>query len=151
MKTILISPYSRKMRNGKENPKNYSYWKELLKQMDGYKIIQIGVNGEEQIVDDCRFNLLLKEIKQLLKDCDLFISVDNFLPHLAHTIGKSGIVLWGKSDPKIFGYPENLNLLKDRKYLRQFQFDIWEKEEFDENVFVKPDIIIKKVDKFKNV
>jgi len=27
---ILISPYSKKLTNGKVNPKNYPYWKEVI-------------------------------------------------------------------------------------------------------------------------
>ena len=109
---ILISPYSRKLRNGKENPKNYPYWKELvslLKKNDFY-IIQTGISGESVIegVDEVRFNLKLKDLKELILNSFIYISVDNFFQHYASSLKKRGIVLWSKSDPNIFGYDFNI-------------------------------------------
>lgn len=141
MKTCIISPFSRPLRNGKPNPKNYPYWKELIELLP-YHVIQIGVKGEEKLVKDCRFNLSIKELKKLIKDCDLWISVDTFLPHLAHHVGKSGVVIWGTSDPNIFGYLENKNVIINREKLRSNQFIFWENEVFDESVFPKPEQLL---------
>lgn len=154
---ILISPYSKKMVKeieveGKEgikeivektNAKNYPWFQEIIdkiKEMSDYKIVQIGVSGEKKLdqIDEYFFDKSLKEIKQKIIDCDFWISIDSMLQHLASHTDKRGVVLWGKSDPKLFGYPQNLNLLKDRKYLRPDQFFIWDPEEFDENVFMHP-------------
>jgi hypothetical protein len=41
---IIIAPYAQKLRNNKENPKNYPYWKELIAMIDEL-IIQVGVDG----------------------------------------------------------------------------------------------------------
>jgi hypothetical protein len=62
--------------------------------------------------------------------------------HLAWSEGKPGIVLWGISDPLIFGHPENTNLLKGREYLASNQFLWWEAHEFDADRFVKPDVVL---------
>ena len=140
---IVISPYSRALRNGKRNPKNFPYWKELIAKLKGKTIVQIGVEGEVPLVKDFRKGLPLKDIENLIKDCDYWISVDNFLPHLAHYVGKPGIVLWGRSDPNIFGYQENINMLKDRKYLRESQFDMWENVPYNPDVFLTADDISK--------
>ena len=43
---IIISPYSKPLRNGLNNPKNYPYWKELISLINE-EIIQVGVDGEE--------------------------------------------------------------------------------------------------------
>lgn len=142
MRKCIISPFSRPLRNGKQNPKNYPYWKELIKLLP-YHVIQIGVKGEDKLVKDCRFNLSIKELKALIKECDLWISVDTFLPHLAHHVGKSGVVIWGKSDPNIFGYLENKNVIINREKLRSNQFIFWENEVFDESVFPKPEQLLK--------
>jgi ADP-heptose:LPS heptosyltransferase len=91
----------------------------------------------------------LKDMETTISKFDLFISVDNFVPHLAYTIKKRGIVLWGKSDPTIFGYSENVNLLKDKKYLRARQFDIWESEKYDQSVFILPQKVMEEVKKWK--
>ena len=152
---ILIAPFSKKMNPEwvgapKINPKNYPYWKELIELLKEHEIIQIGLEGEERLVDTFKPNLNLQQLKDLLKEVDLFISVDSFLPHLAHTVGKSGIVLWGPSSPKIYGYEENKNLLKDVKYLRPDQFGVWEQCKYDPEAFIGPEEVKKEVDLFQN-
>ena len=139
---ILISPWAQKLRNGQNNPKNYPWWKELVSLIDE-PIIQIGVHGEQQLVDDFRTNLSLQELKTLVFDCRTWISVDSFFQHFAWDLGKQGIVLWGQSDPNIFGHSENINLLKDRSYLREKQFWWWEQCEYNSDAFVLPEEVAK--------
>lgn len=138
---ILISPYSRPLHNGKLNPKNYPYWGafiEVLKK-DGHEIIQIGSKGEKQLVEEFKQDLESYELICLLDWCDVWISVDNFFQHFAENFSeKRGIVIWGKSDPQIFGYKKNVNLLRDREFLRKDQFNYWENEPYDAGVFVDP-------------
>ena len=138
---IIISPYSKSLRNGKTNPKNYPYWKELIRLIKE-PIVQVGIEGEEQLVDDFRQNLSIKELEALIAECRTWIAVDSFFQHLAWRAGKKGIVLWSVSDPNIFGHPENINLLTDRVNLASNQFLWWEFTEYDENKFVKPDEVI---------
>ena len=142
--TILIAPYARALRNGKTNPKNFPYWAELVKLLEpDYDIIQIGVTGEPALVSDVRHNCSLAQLKDLIDLCAFWISVDSFLPHMAHYFEKPGFVIWSVSDPKIFGYPDNYNILKDVRYLRNKQFDIWEACNFDANAFVSADEVYK--------
>jgi ADP-heptose:LPS heptosyltransferase len=147
---IIISPYSKPLRSGNVNPKNYPYWKELLYLINDKHIIQVGVDGEKELTKDFRKNLSLDKLSSLIKECDYWISVDNFFQHLAYHVKKPGVVIWGKSDPNIFGYSKNLNILKDRLLLRPNQFDIWENCVFDPNVFLKPDEIVEKIKKTFN-
>lgn len=146
MKNIIISPYSRKLRNDNNNAKNYPYWEELVLELKklNFFVIQIGIIGEDFIkgVDEFQFNKSLEEIEELLKNSELFISVDNFLPHLAHSVGVNGVVIFSRSDPYIYGYKENANILKDRKYLREDQFGMWEHCEYIEDSFVSPSVIV---------
>lgn len=148
-KQVIISPFSKKLRNGKNNPKNFPYWKEVIEKLKdkGFNVIQIGVDGEEVLISDEYFNSSLMKIKELVEESVTWISVDNFMNHFGHLLEKKGIVIFGKSDPLIFGYNDNINLLKDRKYLRKHQFAIWEEEEFDPEVFIGPDEVIKSVEK----
>lgn len=143
---IIIAPFSQKLRNGKNNPKNYPYFKELLALIEE-PIVQVGVDGEEQLVDDFRKNLSLDELEVLLKGCRTWISVDSFFQHFAWDLGKPGIVLWGQSDPNIFGHQENINLLKDRSYLRTHQFWMWEQCEYRDDCWVDPEEVIKHLNK----
>ena len=138
---IVISPYAKKLKNDKQNPKNYPYWKELLAMIDE-PVIQVGIDGEEQLTTDFRRNLPLADLKQLLKDCRTWVSCDSFFQHLAWDQSKPGIVLWSVSDPLIFGHPENVNLLKDRANLVANQFLWWEHTEHDANKFVKPEEVV---------
>ena len=138
---IIIHPFAKPLKNGKVNPKNYPYWKELISKIDE-PIVQVGVTGEEQLVADFRQNLSIKELEALIAECRTWIAVDSFFQHLAWRAGKKGMVLWSVSDPNIFGHPENTNLLKDRVNLASNQFLWWEFTEYDENKFVKPDEVI---------
>ena len=138
---IIISPYAKTLRSEKTNAKNYPYWKELIRLIKK-PIVQVGIDGEEQLIDDFRKNLSLKELEILVNDCRTWISCDSFFQHFFWDKKKYGIVLWSVSDPLIFGHPENINLLKDRNNLVQNQFLWWEQTEHDANKFVSPEIVI---------
>lgn len=146
---IIISPFAQKLRNGAVNPKNYPYWKELISLINE-PITQIGIEGEEQLVEDFRKNLSLKELKLLVNEAKTWISVDSFFQHFCWDINKPGIVLWGQSDPLIFGHPENINLLKSREYLREDQFLIWEQAEYIRDCFVEPEVVLDYLNKELN-
>ena len=139
-KIIVISPFSKKLLNDKNNPKNYPYFNEIILGLkyQNFDIIQLGITGE-YIFNNVEpyFDISFSEIIQIINNSFVWISVDNFLPHLLTVYHcKPGIVVWGQSDPNIFGYDHNINLLKDRKYLRAKQFWMWEQCEYREEVFV---------------
>ena len=138
---IIISPYAKKLLNGKENPKNYPYWKELISQITE-PIIQVGVAGEQQLVPDFRQNLPITELRQLIHESKTWISCDSFFQHLGWDCGKKGIVLWSVSDPLIFGHPENINLIGSRNNLAPNQFLWWEQTLHDPSKFVKPEVVL---------
>lgn len=143
---IVISPFSKKLTNGKENPKNYPFWDELVAMIEE-PVVQVGVTGERQIVGDFRVNLCISELRRLINECRTWVSCDSFFQHLAWDEGKPGVVLWGPSDPLIFGHPENVNLLKDRKYLAPNQFLWWEQTPHDPERFVGPEEVLKHLGK----
>jgi len=139
---ILIAPFAKPLVNGKNNPKNYPYWKELIAQIDE-RIIQVGVDGEEQLVPEFVKNLPIARLKELIAECRTWIGCDSFFQHLAWDCGKPGVVLWSVSDPLIYGHPENINLLKDRSYLAPNQFLWWDFTEHNPDAFVKPEEVLK--------
>jgi ADP-heptose:LPS heptosyltransferase len=138
---IIIQPFSRPLNNGKQNPKNYPYWQELIQLIDE-PIIQIGLDGEQQLTEDFRTNLSITELKALINQCRTWIGVDSFFQHLCWAEDKKGIVLWSVSDPLIFGHIQNINLLKDRNSLAANQFLWWEATEHNPDYFVKPEEIL---------
>jgi len=154
---IIISPYSQKLPAAKlckghtgVNPKNYPYWEqviELLKQqIPDLEVIQIGVVGEPILkgVSAIKHNLGPQELLDLIKDCDGWFSVDNFFQHFA-TYYKipNGFVMFGQSDPNIYGYRQNINILKDRKYLRPDQFGFWWDRLYVEEAFLSAEEVVK--------
>lgn len=148
---IIISPFSKPLRDTtNRNPKNYAYWPQLLclLQEDGHEVIQVGTSNETTLAEDGYFNMSLIKLRELLQTADCFISVDNFFHHFAHFYGIRGIVLFSKSDPEIFGYRENVNLLKNRKYLRPDQFGIWESCRYEIDAFVAPEVVREAVNQF---
>ncbi len=144
---IILHCEAQKLRNGKLNPKNYPYWKDLIENLKEFNFIQIGVESDTQYVDDFRKNLEFNEIKKLLIDCKSWIAVDSFFQHLAWEMKKPGICIFGLSDPLIFGHKENINIV-DRSKLRKNQFSTWEEIEYDETAFEKPFII---ADEFRSL
>jgi ADP-heptose:LPS heptosyltransferase len=139
---IIIAPFAKMLRNGNKNPKNYPYWKELVSMVDEH-IIQVGVDGEEQLVDDFRKNLKLNDLKELILESRRWISVDSFFQHFCWDVGVPGIVLWGQSNPYIFGHKENINLFKDESYFLQNQFVTWEMIPYRADCFVNPSEVLK--------
>jgi ADP-heptose:LPS heptosyltransferase len=146
MKKIIIAPWSRKLPNVENNPKNYPWWQELIDALNNkYYIIQVSLKGEKilQNISELKLNSSLKDLKKLLLECDFFITVDSFFHHLATLVNKRGIVIYGYSDPKIFGNDMHINIIKGKQYLRKNQFGLWSEVEYNENVFVKPNVILK--------
>ncbi len=125
MNYIAIFPYSKRTSEGIESPKNYPYWKELVQILSnrGYEVIQVSPFDEEKIegVKYITGALPFKSIVDLVERAYTYISVDSFAPHLLHPY-KRGIVIFGVSDPNLYGYAKNINLLKSRMYLKKEQF-----------------------------
>jgi ADP-heptose:LPS heptosyltransferase len=140
---VLISPYSKNLPNGKPNAKNFPHWQEVVNTLlsNGIEVIQVGLPHEPALDGCTQKRVGLAELKDLLLSCDGWASVDNFFHHFAAYHGRRGVVVFGKSDPQLFGYPENVNLLKDRRNLRAEQWKYWYEEPFDEKVFVGPQLV----------
>lgn len=149
---IVISPFARVGIDGQPSPKDYPYWSELIslikERYDNVYLVQVGVEGEKDIGCHCFLkNLPFKVLSMLIRGCDVWISVDNFFHHLASHLNKPGIVIFGVSDPLVFGDERNINLLKDRKYL-QNKFDNWSVKYKNDEAFIPPEVVIDALDKF---
>lgn len=118
-----------------KNAKSYPHWEKLYGLLKDHEVKKL-----EGI-------LPLGDVKDLVEWADVVITTDSFIPHFIeyHKIDKKVIVLWGKSDPLIFGYEKNINLLKDRKYLKPQQFQWWRDEPINPEVFVSPISIMKHI------
>jgi len=128
---VVISRGVRPLRNGNRSAKDYPYWEELISLLkEKYDVAEVVKEP-------------LDKLEKMLKEAKHVICCDSFLQHFCWHVGVKAIVLWGTSDPLIFGHAENLNILKDEKYLRKNQFDTWEAEPYNPDAFVKPEEVIK--------
>lgn len=142
---ILLSITAQPMPTGYTSAKEYPYAKELVDLLlsEGYELYQIGASKREKLIDNYSCNKPMSEILELLKSCDTFIGIDSFLQHMNDCyLQKKGIVLWGKSDPSIFGYDYNENLYVGTCYFRKLQYNTWHNEKATPQAFVKPEKII---------
>jgi len=148
--TILYAPFAAKhpSLNGTGNPKDYPFAKELISWIIGnHKVIQVGGSGDEQMVPDFRTNLSFDQVGELISNADTAICVDSYLQHHCWFLNKKAIVLWGISDPLIFGHSLHLNLLKDRSFLRPNQFDLYYSNQHRPEAFVSPGEVLKALEK----
>ena len=152
-KTVLIFPWAKALRNGNENPKNYPYWKDLVELLRGnnYHVVQISLLHEKEIGADERRSLVYKQVCALINEGPLIITIDSFAQHLCWSLGKKCIVLWGPSDPLVFGHPCHINLQKDRKFIREGfrHFDTWESCELCPEAFVSPVEVVQALSAFQ--
>ena len=141
---ILLAPFAAPQPYSKRpNAKNYPFTAKLVCLLEGHDLMQIGGSHDPQIVPVFKQNPSHKETESLLQQCDTFIAVDSYLQHAAWAIGKPGIVLWGPSDPLIFGHDLHTNLFKSRIYLRPNQFLNWEDVSLRSEAFVDPEVVVK--------
>ena len=114
-----------------KNAKTYPFWEQLYPMLGQHEVKKIeGMLPEQAIMD-------------LVNWCDIWISIDSFLQHLVAYKGlKRGIVLWGTSDPALFGYPTNINLVKSMGYMRPDQFFWWKDAPNTPDAFVSPQMVV---------
>jgi hypothetical protein len=156
-KIVLLSCWAKPLRNNGMNAKNpeQNWWINVIKLLKekGYTVWQCG-QGQEIKLDLADKHLWNKDLWDLGEDImtvDAWISVDNFFPHWALLqFEKPGIVIWGQSDPEIFGHKGNVNMLKDRKYLREKQYEVWEAATHNQEAFVSPEEVVVQVVNFIN-
>ena len=143
--TVVVAPYSKPRTDKKRNAKDYPYWPQLfMAARPHFNLVQV-VHGSEMPIEgayDYAVNKTLPEIESMVKSAGFFLSVDNYMQHMAHYLGVRGIALYGPSDPALFGYPENWNLYADRKYFRPNQFQTWQQWDFNAAAFVSVDDVI---------
>jgi ADP-heptose:LPS heptosyltransferase len=110
--TTIISPPKETRTQVKDWVKQE--WKELVENLkkSGFLVFQAGISGEDKIdgCDKYLFDLDYRLIIAIMNRCITWVSVDSFLNHAGYAIGKPGVVLFGSTNPKIFGHDDNINL-----------------------------------------
>ena len=109
--------------------KQWTHFPELvaLLRNAGHRVVQIGGAGDPSVAaDEFVQNPSWAKICSMLDECDTWVAVDSFLQHANDVHAKKpGVVIWSKSNPLLFGYAYNRNLLKSREQLRPDQWGVW--------------------------
>lgn len=147
---IAIAPYAAKLPTGLRNAKNYPWWPELVALLNaqGHEVVQLGITGEDRIEGVGQFiqGFPLEKLIDVIRSCATWISVDSWLSHFCATMRlQPGIVIWAQSNPRIWGYHHNTNLLKSKEYLRPFQYAPWYDVPYNEDAFVSPEVVVEAV------
>ncbi|MBU1202247.1 MAG: 4Fe-4S cluster-binding domain-containing protein [Nanoarchaeota archaeon] len=90
-------------------------WEELVKKNSDITFIQLGLKDEPAVKGavDLRGKTSIREAMALVKNAKGFVGVDSFLAHAAAAFKTSSVVLFGPSNPTIWGYSQNINIYKD--------------------------------------
>lgn len=117
---ILIQPYGGRMNfNEREvltDNKNWfkEEWEEVVKELTiSFDVVQVGGLKEDPIKGITTYLMGATNIRQtiaLVKNSLTFVTVDSFLNHVGPAVDKSGVVLFGRSNPYIYGHDLNRNI-----------------------------------------
>jgi ADP-heptose:LPS heptosyltransferase len=84
-------------------------WRLLVKQLKGddFCVIQTGKLQEAYVDHSYSLRGLtnLGELIAVIRRADVVITLDTFAMHAAYLAGTPAVVLWGPTDPKVYGYP----------------------------------------------
>lgn len=119
IKYFPISPKSIIISTGSQSPRKkwpIENWIKLTKKIKlstKIPIVQVGLDIDEKIpgVIDIRGKTQPKHVLALLENAILSITVDSFLVHGSAWAQIPSIVLWGPTDPRVFGYDYHLNIV----------------------------------------
>jgi ADP-heptose:LPS heptosyltransferase len=92
-----------------------SNWGDVVKSMPGYTFIQLGVISEAKVegVVDLRGKTSIRQAMALIEHCISFVGVNSSLSHVTNVFGIPGVVLFGPSNPEIWGHDNNINIYKE--------------------------------------
>lgn len=79
---------------------------------DGAFVMQVGLLREMRIKNTYSVRGLTnpRQLITLLKNCDLVVTMDNFIMHAAHLAGIPSVVMWGPTQHEVYGYSEQVHL-----------------------------------------
>ena len=112
-KNIVIAPHS-------DSPRKMmalDRWRLLIKQLkaDGFFVIQTGELRDQYIENSYSLLGMTSPVQliSIIKRADILITLDNFAMHASYLAGTPAVVLWGPTNPEIYGYPGQHHLRSD--------------------------------------
>jgi ADP-heptose:LPS heptosyltransferase len=109
-KIIVIAPSSNSPRKALES----GIWHDLVHKLnvEGFFVLQVGKKNERYIKG--AYSLLglttPRQLIALLNKCHMVISLDNFVMHAAHLIKIPSVIIWGPTEPEVYGYDEQVHI-----------------------------------------
>ena len=87
-------------------------WEALVRRNPNITFIQIGKIDDRPITGcvDLRNKTSLRLSFSLIREARSFIGIDSAMSHVTNAFGVPGVVLFGPSDPEIWGHSNNINL-----------------------------------------
>lgn len=149
---IFLAPFTNKRIDGKPHAKEYPFWEELLNLITIQdEVYQYVMPGDKELVKSVIPHVPFKDFFNIVKEMDTFLCVDSYLPHFmnCHFPDKRGFVLFGPSDPTIWGYQQNFNLTNGRSFWRPNQFETWNQWEANPESHVNPLDVYSAITKYK--
>lgn len=108
---ILIAPSSDSPR--KQWP--LIFWEQLIRSFDADRYLFILAGNEKTPYIKGAYSLINvtspREICTIAKKCDLVVTLDNYLLHVAQLVQVPGIVLWGPTRVENYGYEKDTNIV----------------------------------------
>lgn len=91
-----------------------SKWEELVRSMPEYTFIQLGLSDESSVANtvDLRGKTSVREAFALIRYSKSFVGVNSCFSHVTNAFNIPGVVLFGASNPPIWGHSNNINLYK---------------------------------------
>ena len=77
------------------------------------QVLNFGLPDEIKIKGTVEATLPYKIWFGLLQKAETFVVIDSSLQHASACTNKKGIVMWGATSPKMFGYDHNLNIVNE--------------------------------------
>ena len=89
-------------------------WAHLINNFPDFTFIQLGLESEELIQGafDYRGVGSLREQLSILSNSNFYIGVESFWAHACSALNVPGIILFGDSNPEIWGHENNINIYK---------------------------------------
>lgn len=87
-------------------------WSQLVKEMPENTFLQIGMPDEECVPGtiDLRGKTSFREAAALIKSARSFVGINSVFSHVTNAFLTPGVVLFGASQPDIWGHSNNINL-----------------------------------------
>jgi len=88
----------------------------IKKYKEEYYIVQVLRQGQYRLigVDEYLQDIDIRQIFCFINEASIILCIDSFVQHAATALGKKAIVLWAATNPKILGYPTNINITSNK-------------------------------------